>query len=698
MRAYLELTKIDLRLALRDKGVLFFSYLFPLLFFFAFAEFLNTAISHVVSMVLLMGILGNGLFGAGMRTVHDREDHILRRFKVAPISSTHLLVASLITGWILYIPVVLLIVGLAHFVYGMPFPERLAAFSVILTVGLVAFRALGLILAAVANSMQEVNILVQFFYSPMLFLSGALFPIAVLPHWVQLLSQYLPATYLVSGIQGVFLRNQSLGQSAVPVLALAMTVVLGLFISAKLFRWEKQEKVPASAKAWVLAVLAPFLILGTLQLYSKDELRKAHMLYRELRRSESILIEDARIFIGDGKIIERGSVLIQNGRIARVAAGGEPVGQTAAIVIPASGKTLLPGLIDTFTYAASVVNRPPDRQPEPREAIRQALASQLYCGVTAVRAVDVPVEIQADLRESSEAGEFLGAELFMASPAGSVGGLGEGSGFLGPAAGDRGVADCLVFQVPAAPRRPFLAMLQALANRGRQQGAHLLGVLEGAGSLGPALSLGLQELVYPYPRELLPQAGLEELVERSEVLSIALAWPEAALQLSRHDAGILEHSLVQQVVGAADLDYLRGEVRQGRLLPAEVDSATAAEVAQTAIRLLGEAWKNGVTLVPGSQAGRALLVPGPALHFALRQWAGAGIPPAAVLEAATSKAAAALGAGDRIGRIAPGYDADLLLVNGDPTTDLRALDQISTVILKGERIDRADLLEVSGGE
>ena len=33
MRAYLELTKIDLRLAVRDKGVLFFSYLFPLLFF-----------------------------------------------------------------------------------------------------------------------------------------------------------------------------------------------------------------------------------------------------------------------------------------------------------------------------------------------------------------------------------------------------------------------------------------------------------------------------------------------------------------------------------------------------------------------------------------------------------------------------------------------------------------------------------------
>lgn len=693
MRAYVELTKIDLRLALRDKSVLFFSYLFPLLFFFAFAEFLDTAISHVVSMVLLMGILGNGLFGAGMRTVHDREDHILRRFKVAPITSMHLLVASLVTGWLLYVPVVLLIVGLAHFIYGMSFPERLFAFSVILTVGLVAFRALGLILAAVANSMQEVNILVQFFYSPMLFLSGALFPIAVLPHWVQLVAQYLPATYLVSGIQGVFLQDESLAQSAVPVLALVMTVLLGLFISAKLFRWEKQEKVPNSAKAWVLAVLAPFLILGTLQLYSKDELRKAHMLYRQLRRSESILIQDARIFVGDGRVIERGAVLVKDGRISHVYMEGEPAGISASTVISASGKTLLPGLIDTFAYVASTRNRPPDESADPARVIRQALGRMLYCGVTAVRAVDVPVELQSDLRDAVDMGEFPGSEVFLASPAGKAGGLGEGSSFMGATFSTSGVADCLLFQVPAHPHAPFLAMLHAMANRGRQQNAHLLGVLEGADSLEPALEVGLQELVYPYARQPFSASQLSGLADSSTILSVSQAWPAVVLELVSRDPKALEHSLVQQVTGPEELDYLKGQVRNTRLLPSEPDPGAATRAVATAASLLEEAWKKGVSLVPGSQAGRPLLIAGPSLHLELQRWAQAGIPPAVVLQAATSKAAQALGAGNRIGLVAAGFDADLLVINGDPTADIQALDRISTVIFKGEQISRPGLLK-----
>ena len=65
MRAYLALIKVDLKLALRNKSVLFFNYLFPLIFFFAFAQFLDDGsggrVSYIVSMVLVLGILGNGL-------------------------------------------------------------------------------------------------------------------------------------------------------------------------------------------------------------------------------------------------------------------------------------------------------------------------------------------------------------------------------------------------------------------------------------------------------------------------------------------------------------------------------------------------------------------------------------------------------------------------------------------------------------
>jgi positive regulator of sigma E activity len=76
MRAYVALFKSNMQLTLRDRSVLFFNYIFPLIFFFVFGGLFSGAtgngISFVVGMVLVMGILGNGLWGAGMRAVQER--------------------------------------------------------------------------------------------------------------------------------------------------------------------------------------------------------------------------------------------------------------------------------------------------------------------------------------------------------------------------------------------------------------------------------------------------------------------------------------------------------------------------------------------------------------------------------------------------------------------------------------------------
>ena len=128
MKPYIALIKIDLKLAMRNRAVIFFNYLFPLIFFFAFAELFHAGtgqgVAYFVATVLTMGILGNGLWGAGMRSVQDREANILRRFKVTPISPLPLLVASMVSGWLLYLPVIAIIAGLAHVMYAMPLPQH----------------------------------------------------------------------------------------------------------------------------------------------------------------------------------------------------------------------------------------------------------------------------------------------------------------------------------------------------------------------------------------------------------------------------------------------------------------------------------------------------------------------------------------------------------------------------------------------
>src|SRR5215472_8658535 len=165
MRAYLALMRIDLKLALRDRSVIFFNYLFPLIFFFAFAEMMGAnrggGVTNVVTMVLTIGILGNGLWGAGMRAVQEREQNILRRFKVTPISPAPILVASMVTGWLIYLPAVVLVCGLAHRIYGMPIPPNRLSLLGMVTLGVFAFRSIGLILASIVNSTQESTIGIQ---------------------------------------------------------------------------------------------------------------------------------------------------------------------------------------------------------------------------------------------------------------------------------------------------------------------------------------------------------------------------------------------------------------------------------------------------------------------------------------------------------------------------------------------------------
>jgi imidazolonepropionase-like amidohydrolase len=105
------------------------------------------------------------------------------------------------------------------------------------------------------------------------------------------------------------------------------------------------------------------------------------------------------------------------------------------------------------------------------------------------------------------------------------------------------------------------------------------------------------------------------------------------------------------------------------------------------------AWKAGVMLVTGSDAGNPLVLHGSTIQRELELWVEAGIPPAVALQAATYNAAQLLGAGDRIGLVKEGYDANLLLVDGNPLKEIKQIESIQSVILKGEQISRSELFD-----
>ncbi|HXO39585.1 MAG TPA: ABC transporter permease [Candidatus Acidoferrum sp.] len=270
MKQYLAIIGMDIKLALRLRAVIFFNFLFPLIFFFTFATVLrgeSGAMTFVVTMSVTLGVLGSGFFGAGIRAIQEREMNILRRYKVTPITPAPLLVGSMVTGWVIFLPYIVLLLLMAHFLYQMPLPSHFFQLLLFISLGLVAFRSLGLVIASVANTMQEGTILVQLFYFPMLLLSGATFPAEKFPRVMRIIHNFVPATYLVQGMQNIMVKGQGLmeKQNLAAAGVMVLTIVGGMLISMKLFRWEKEEKIRGSAKLWVLVVLLPFIVMGAWQ-------------------------------------------------------------------------------------------------------------------------------------------------------------------------------------------------------------------------------------------------------------------------------------------------------------------------------------------------------------------------------------------------------------------------------------------------
>jgi ABC-type multidrug transport system permease subunit len=270
MKQYLAIIAMDIKLALRLRAVIFFNYLFPLIFFFTFATVLRGDagnMTFVVTMSVTLGVLGSGFFGAGIRAIQERELGILRRYKVTPITPAPLLVGSMVTGWVIFVPYIVLLLFMAHFLYQMPLPKHMVELLVFISLGLIAFRSLGLVIASVANTMQEGTILVQLFYFPMLLLSGATFPEEKFSKVMRIIHNFVPATYLVQGMHNIMLKGEGLmeKQNLAAAGVMILTIVGGGLISMKLFRWEKEEKIRGSAKLWVLVVLLPFIVMGVWQ-------------------------------------------------------------------------------------------------------------------------------------------------------------------------------------------------------------------------------------------------------------------------------------------------------------------------------------------------------------------------------------------------------------------------------------------------
>lgn len=294
MRYTWALTVSRMRLAMRNRLFFFFSLFVPIIFLLMYMGIFGRGNAqrgaYLLPMVMALTVMGT-FIGLSVQLVTFREQGILRRFRVTPVSPSAMLASSVLSNYFLTLPTIvvefLLAIRLFHMAGIINAGSLLSAF-VLITLGTVTFASLGLIVASATNTMQETQIINQMIWFVFLGLSGATIPFPYLPRAIQWIAVFLPATYLVSGLQRTMIDHASVLDLGAYMGSLLGCGLIAFLIAAQLFRWDPETKAPRRAKLWAASAIIPFLLLGAAELHNGDLQRHAENNFNSIREPYSM--------------------------------------------------------------------------------------------------------------------------------------------------------------------------------------------------------------------------------------------------------------------------------------------------------------------------------------------------------------------------------------------------------------------------
>jgi imidazolonepropionase-like amidohydrolase len=399
---------------------------------------------------------------------------------------------------------------------------------------------------------------------------------------------------------------------------------------------------------------------------------------RTAEAQSTLVIRNVRVFDGE-RVLDRRDVMISNGVISAVSASRLTVPR-GATVVDGTGRTLLPGLIDSHVHLSDSV------AADLRQALSLGVTTVLdmwnggprYEVIKTLRSADSP-----DMAAVRTAG--IGATV----PGGHPTQMG-GPPF--PTISDSADADAFVSARIAEGSDYIKIIFDDLAGLGRplpmMDQRTLIGLISAAHKHGnrAVVHVGTEAQA-----RTAVEAGADGLAHLFAAASVGSDFADV---VARHGAFVVPtltimYGLCGRPSGAAVIGdsllrpFVRPQYRSRMTIPWK-QTAPSCDGTDEAIRAMAA---RGVPLLAGTDSPAPGATYGASLHGELELLVRAGLTPTQALVAATSAPAHAFGLDDR-GRVKPGLRADLLLVDGDPTSDILRTRRIVRVWKRGVEMKR----------
>jgi len=383
-----------------------------------------------------------------------------------------------------------------------------------------------------------------------------------------------------------------------------------------------------------------------------------------------------------GKYVESPMVIVTDGRITAVGKKGEVAVPAGAKLVDLPGATLLPGLIDMHVHLDSLAEIGGYNSLEYSDrfwsVVQTANAKKtLEAGFTTVRNVGAADFDDVGLREAIDAGYVPGPRIVTAAISfGATGGHCD-STFFPPSMDEK---NSLNSDSPDEARKAVRTL--------KKYGAQVIKICATGGVFSRGNEPGQQQMTYEEMKAVVDEAhmaGLKVAAHAHGASGIREA-VRAGVDTIEHASLVDDEGIKLAVQKGAyfsmdiyNTDYTQAEGKKNGVL--EDNLRKDRDIGEIQRENFRKALKAGVKMVYGTDAG---IYPhgNNAKQFAVMVRYGA--TPLQAIQSATVTAAEALGQSKDVGQIAVGRYGDMIAVNGDPLSDVTALEKPVFVMKGGE--------------
>ena len=237
----------NLKLYFRDPIAAFFTIAFPVMLVLLFGAIFGNEpdelfagygpmdISMPAYTALILGTVG--FVGVAITTSSYREAGILRRFRATPLRPITYIAADVIANMIMTLAGMAAVVVIGWVMFRVRFEgQALSVLAAVILSGAAMF-SVGYVIAALARTARAAQVIGMALLYPMLFLSGAGMPLEVMPESIQTISNFLPLTYVVRLLRGLWFGDpwSSLLVETGVIIGIAAACTA---IAVRFFRWE----------------------------------------------------------------------------------------------------------------------------------------------------------------------------------------------------------------------------------------------------------------------------------------------------------------------------------------------------------------------------------------------------------------------------------------------------------------------------